>query len=274
MMAIAFSPAHITGFFQIFIDDDARKSGSVGAGISIGLGSYALVKKSKTMRISKKAAVARDAIKRFGSNFEVKIWNDLPISQGFGISGSSALAAAMAACQIEGLPLSKALEFAHVAEVENRTGLGDVIAAFHGGMEARLKPGIYGKIKKWVIDEKLLILVASLPLRTKSIITDEKMVKRINEIGEECIKEFLAKPTFDRFLDLSKKFSEESGILNKKMLEILKDLNNTGKTAACMIGNSFFTRYSRRMKKKMVKYGRVYEAEVDNTGARILALIK
>ena len=271
MKAIAFSPAHITGFFQIFLSEDEKKAGSKGAGISLSLGSYAFVKEATHFRMSKKASVARDAIKNIGKNFEVIIKNELPVSQGFGMSASSALAASMAACHIKGLPYEKALEYVHISEIKHKSGLGDAIAAFHGGMEARIEPGLYGKIKKWDVEEKLLLLVAGKEVKTHAILNNEKIMEKINDVGKECMEEFLKRPDFENFLMQSRKFSEESGILSKKMLDILKKLNEVDTAAACMIGNSFFARWSKKMKKEMMKYGKVYEAYVDNEGTRVLA---
>lgn len=272
MKVIAFSPAHITGFFQIFIDENEEMTGSTGAGISISLGSYVEVKKSKKFLISKKAKIVRETIKMIGRNFEIRIKNELPISQGFGISGASALAAALAACHIYNIPYEKAIEYAHIAEVRNKTGLGDVIASFYGGMEARIIPGLKGKIKKWNVNEKILMGIIGKKIETKDIISNEKIVDRINEIGGKCLKEFLKKPSFYNFLYLSKIFSEEIS-LNEKILKILKKLNKIDLASICMIGNSIFSRWSKKMKKAMLKYGKVYEAYIDNYGARIIASI-
>ncbi len=271
MKAIAFSPAHITGFFQIFLSEDEKKAGSRGAGISLSIGSYAFVKEATHFRMSKKASVARDAIKNIGKNFEVIIKNELPVSQGFGMSASSALAASMAACHIKGSPYEKALEYVHISEIKHKSGLGDAIAAFYGGMEARIEPGLYGKIKKWNVEEKLLLLVAGKEMKTHAILNNEKIMEKINDAGKECMKDFMRKPSFENFLRQSKRFSEESGILSKKMLKILEKLNEVDISAACMIGNSFFARWSKKMKKEMMRYGRVYEAYVDNEGTRVLA---
>ena len=270
MKVIAFSPAHITGFFKICMGKNEEETGSIGGGISINRGSYAFVEPWNEIRVSKKASVTREAIKMFG-NFKIKIKNELPVSQGFGMSGSSTLAASMAACYIKKLPFEIALKNAHIAEVRKKTGLGDVVASFHGGMEARIKPGIKGKIKKWDVRQKILILVAGKPIKTKKIL--EGKIDEINEAGEEALKNFLRIPTFDNFMAQSKFFSERSNILNEKMMKLLKKLNEIDTTAACMIGNSFFSKWSKRMKKEMRKYGRVYEASVDNYGARLIAAL-
>jgi len=273
MKVIAFAPAHITGFFQILFNEDEMKAGSRGAGISLSLGSYATVEKSKKTIISKKTGVAREAIKKFYGNYKVKIKNDLPISQGFGISGSSALASSIAISHIENIPYEFALRYSHMADLKNKTGLGDVIASFYGGMECRIEPGIEGRIKKWKVDKKILIMVAGKGIRTQNIIGNEKFIERINETGEECMREFLRKPDFENFLIQSRKFSMESGILDAKMKKILDSLNRVGPAAACMIGNSFFGEWDKKMMKEMKKYGRVYEAYVDNEGARVIAVM-
>jgi len=269
MKVIAFSPAHITGFFQIFLSNDENETGSTGAGISINLGSYAMVEEAKKMRMSKKAGVVVEAVKKFGGRYKIRIKNELPVSQGFGISGASALAASMAICHLKKLPFYEALKSAHMAEINKKTGLGDAIASFYGGMEARIKPGLRGKIKVWRINQKISILVAGKPIKTRDVLQGK--IEKINEAGENALKNFLRKPNFENFLIQSKIFSEESGILNKKMLKIMEKLNKIDLTAACMIGNSFFSKWSTEMEKEMRKYGRVYRASIDNHGARIIA---
>lgn len=273
MKVISFSPAHITGFFEVIYDKDEKNSGSRGAGISITLGSYAIVEPTNKNFMSKRAKVTRDAINFFNKKFKVRIKNELPCSQGFGISASSTLAACMGAAHILSMPYRRAMEFAHIAEVRNKTGLGDAISSFYGGMEARIEPGLNGKIKKWRRDEKILIAVVGSPLKTEHILKNEKAIDRINEAGRDCLKEFLRDPSIDNFFYFSRIFAEGSGLMNGRMKKLINEANKIGMASMCMIGNSIFAKWSKETKKFLMNRGKVYEAYIDNEGARILASI-
>jgi len=270
MKVISFSPAHITGFFEVFYGKDEKNSGSRGAGISITLGSYATIELANKTSIVKKAKVTKDALSFFKKKFKVRIKNELPSSQGFGISASSTLAACMGAAHILSMPYKKAMEFAHIAEVKNKTGLGDVISSFYGGMEARVEQGLNGKIKKWDMNEKILIAVVGSPLKTKAVLENEKAVDRINEAGRHCLKEFLRKPSFNNFFYLSRTFAEESGLMDRKIKKLIDEANKIGMASMCMIGNSIFAKWSKEMKNFFMNKGKIYEGYIDNEGARIL----
>ena len=74
---------------------------------------------------------------------KVDLTSPLPLGCGFGLSGAASLATAYALNAL--LHLGKDAEtlamVAHVAEVENRTGLGDVCSQYHGGCLVKLKEG-------------------------------------------------------------------------------------------------------------------------------------
>jgi len=274
MKVIAFSPAHITGFFEICHSEDDKKKGSRGVGMSISLGSYAIAEKSYRMEIKGnvgKGEVTKEALKNLGiKGIRVKIKNDLPFSQGFGISASSSLAAAVAACHLFGIPEERAIEASHVAEIRKKTGLGDVVAAYAGGVEIRKEAGLKGKIEKMVCREKLIIAIVGEEIETRDILSNEGMMYKINEVGNECIKEFLMKKTLENFFDLSVKFSIETGLASEKMQKILKEANKIGRAAMCMLGNSIVAIYSKEMKKYLSRYEN-YTCFIDNEGARLLA---
>ena len=72
----------------------------------------------------------------------------LPISSGFGLSAASLTASALAANQVFSLGLTKkeCSMFAHKAEIQYKTGLGDVAACQDGGIDCRKGPGIDAEI--------------------------------------------------------------------------------------------------------------------------------
>lgn len=270
MKAIAFSPCHITGFFQIF------EYGSRGAGICISLGSYAeveIVGNGKIIlegnigkgEVTKKAI--ENLIKKEG--IRARIRNELPFSQGFGISASSSLATNIAIAHLLSIPYERALKSVHEAEIEEKTGLGDAISSYVGGMEIRKKAGIKG-IEKIECDEKILIAIVGKKIETKEILRNEKMRQRINEVGEECMEEFLKNPSLDNLFEVSYRFACETNLANEKMKKLLKKLNKIGKASMVMLGNSIFAKCSPEMKKALMPY-KCYECFIDNYGTRILA---
>jgi len=275
MRVIAFAPAHITGFFEIFLKENCEESGSRGAGLCISLGSYATAEKiygKKTIVEGNvgNGEVTSIALKKIASGIRVKIKNQLPFSQGFGISASSTLSSCLAASHLLKIEKSEAIKAAHAAEVESGTGLGDVVTSLLGGMEIRLKEGLHGEIKKIDLHKKIIVAIIGEKIHTKSILRDENRRDAINDIGRECLKNITIKPDINNFFDLSLYFAENSGLMNEKMKRILKHANKIGKASMCMIGNSVFAIYNKKMEKFFSKY-EYYVCKVDNYGARILA---
>jgi len=77
--------------------------------------------------------------------WEIGVRLALPVSQGFGMSATGAVAAALAFQRAMGLPheesLRRSYSIAHRVERRRSTGLGDVTALAAGGVERRLEAG-------------------------------------------------------------------------------------------------------------------------------------
>jgi Predicted archaeal kinase (sugar kinase superfamily) len=162
MMATAFCPAHITGFFKAELDNkDSKQLGSLGAGFSIQKG----VKTTVTVREKTKHDISNFSIKvngfesgdmrvselvlsKFatkGKFIDVTHEIDVPVGYGFGCSAAVALSLSIALNDALGCKLSKiqVAQIAHDIEIECKTGLGDVLASYHGGFEVRVKSGAH-----------------------------------------------------------------------------------------------------------------------------------
>ncbi len=272
MKAMVFCPAHITGFFEICYDENGNKIGSKGAGLSITKGSYAEVMPSRSVKIEGnvgRGEVTKEALKILGVKAKVKIKNELPFSQGFGISASASLAACLAACHIYGIEERRGVKAAHEAEIKMATGLGDVVAAYKGGLEIRKGAGVEG-VEKIECRKQLFIAVVGEKIETRKVLLDEKMAEKINEVGRECIKEFISSPSLDKFFELSLHFSLATGLASGRMKKLLEKANKIGKAAMCMLGNSIIATGGNEMRKFLSSY-KNYECFIDNEGARILA---
>ena len=142
-----FVPSHITGFFEILDNDNPLKKGSRGAGVVMDKGVITNIKitdgNGVQIKINGKTDVRNatitektvEIIKRDYNLDDKKIIIthdvDVPIGAGFGTSASFALGASLGISKILDLPLTfnKAAQIAHLAEVEMKSGLGDVIGA-------------------------------------------------------------------------------------------------------------------------------------------------
>ena len=80
-----------------------------------------------------------------GIAWEISVRLALPVSQGFGMSASGAVAAALAFQRAMGIPheesLRRSYSIAHRVERNRSTGLGDVTALAAGGVERRIEAG-------------------------------------------------------------------------------------------------------------------------------------
>ncbi len=297
----AFSPGHITGFFQICDQpNDPLLKGSRGTGVSIARGVTTKVRVEKSAKTSVKimmngdvtnsALVSEHVLNAFLSHivesYKVLVEHHVkvPIGCGFGSSGAGALSLALALNEVFNLNMSrlKAAQIAHVAEVECKTGLGTVIAETFGGLEIRVKsgaPGI-GEIKPVSTNDSYVVAYLNFgPIFTGEILTDEVSRQRINKFSGNLVDELTKHPTPNNFMMLSRKFAEHVGLISKRLRAVLEEADSAGLTCSmAMLGESGFTLVKRDQIEEVQEIFRkhassernVIVAEVDFKGARLL----
>ncbi len=284
MTTKAFCPAHITGFFSLPLDAEKMgdKEGSRGAGFSIELGAKAEVDLDQDeweIVVNGEPTsfmVVEKTVYNFAEGGTIEIETDLPFSQGFGMSGACALASGTAVLEELGEDLEQALAAAHRSEMFCRTGMGDVLAQYHGGFEIRVKGGLppYGEIKISELNKEVVLAIAGNPLATPDILRDPFMAGWINAVGEEIMDEFLPEDGFDNFLKLSRRFAEETKFPKEGVKSALKIGSNAGKGSMAMIGNSVFfvgdTERLESLMKEELGEENVYVTSIDNEGVRII----
>ena len=194
----AYSPSHITGIFAICDDRNPLYKGSIGCGIVLEAGCVTEVsvddmrpgieieveiegveegEASTTEYVCRRMAGEYEYPIRVSSRFEV------PIGAGFGASGAGALSTALAlnARLSLGMTLNEVAQIAHLAEVENNTGLGDVIAETYGGVVIRKKPGPpgIGMVDKVILPpEEVKISYVTFGVKaTREILRDASIVR-------------------------------------------------------------------------------------------------
>ncbi len=238
----AYAPGHITGFFTVHLSQDPIYTGSTGAGICLEAG----VNTRVTIRESARSEL-------------VLLWNDLPLSDtkipmsviskfvdkksrlsvtaeqrsllpvnyGYGISGASALSFALALNKALGspFPTEKVGEIAHVVEVENLTGLGDVSAQMVGGFEVRVKAGAptIGRVQKLPDPKEYVVITTPVkPILTSKMISDLSTIVKINEQGKIALSAFMENPKIEPFIKLSRGFWESLWSIDAEIMRTIK----------------------------------------------------
>lgn len=299
--ALAFSPGHITGFFQICDQPvDPLLKGSRGAGVSITLGAITRVQIEKATkssfkirlngRAAKSAMVSECVVNMFLSlvreSCHIHIDHDVkvPIGFGFGSSGAGALSLALALNEAFNLKLSRmeAAQIAHSAEIECKTGLGTVIAETFGGLEIRVTHGApgMGEIKSIPINDDYVVACLNFgPISTNKILTNEVFRQRINELGGKLVDELVRHPTARNFMEFSRKFAEHTGLISKRVRAVLEETDRSGLTCSvAMLGESVFSMVKRDQVKEVQKIfskhasseRNVIVTDIDFKGARLL----
>ena len=259
--AKAFAPGNISCIFSIARTKNPAKSGSTGIGFTVDEGALVTIKKisnkkniiyfnNKKINFPTVNAVLK---KLTNARVEVNIKSKLPLGCGFGLSGASALATAYALNKLLNLGKNKkelAL-IAHIAEVENGTGLGDVVNQYYGGFLVKFLPSYEFKVKKLPIKDKIVYYKVFGKLGTKNVITNKKIKNRINKSSKAAFKKIkdiinnkrINKNILKEIIKISKEFSVKSGLLkNKKVINSIKNIEkNNGSASMILLGNTVFS---------------------------------
>lgn len=274
----AFAPTHISGIFVIDLKKDPILSGSMGCGICLEDGAVTKVSAAEETTVNINGAVAEapttlTAIKLLTSQpVLVETTLNVPIGAGFGASGAGALSAALALN--EALSLNKTMGelamAAHIAEVTNRTGLGDVTGQTFGGMVIRKKAGapFKGIIDKIPCGETEISWVCFGGISTKSVLADELKIKTINKAGKSRLKELLKKPTLPEFFRKSYAFAKDIELMSPPVKDAIEAVEAAGGMASqAMLGDTVFAINDNGA---LSEFGEVHASRISHAGAHLL----
>jgi len=296
-MCTAFSPGHITGFFEKpknrKLDTDLLCYGSKGAGFSFKKGVTTSVELYKSKKkwyeiyinnsLTTNAEVSKWVVQyyldKFDFNFYIKInhFIDIPIGYGLGTSGAGALSLTYALNKALNTNLSKeyAAQIAHIAEIECNTGLGTVISEFYGGLEIRTSfgaPGI-GKLTKIELNNYKAIILCISPLSTKQILTNYS--NNANSLGEKMVEQLLLSKDVNFFLRMSHQFADFLGLTKGICAKPIEELKRVGVDSSIgMFGETIFTLVPPNEVSSVTSVlkkfpGTLIVSDIDNRGALI-----
>lgn len=252
--AKAFAPAHITGFFEVHDNIDPLKKGSTGCGIVLDAGIETTVIYGEGIE---KTTVLLDGVEVKGSTIRTVIENltdrpvrveckaDIPIESGLGASGAGALGTAYAPnCALDlKLTSGKLNRIAHVAEVKNSSGLGDVAAQSLGGVVIRKTPGApgIGSYDRIPVKEQDIWCVVLGELSTSSVLSNRETVESINLAGRSAMQRLMENPTLENFMLCSRDFTVNTGLADNTITDIIEAVGSAGGIASqAMLGNTVF----------------------------------
>jgi pantoate kinase len=127
-----------------------------------------------------------------------------------------------------GTSRKEAIRAAHIAEIKCSSGLGDVTTAARGGIEMRIGSGLEGEIRRIEGDGEVILAVIGEKVKTREILNNKKICEKISRVGKKCLEELRDDPVLENFFLLSKKFSKESGLMKKEVMNIVKAASRYG----------------------------------------------
>jgi pantoate kinase len=216
----------------------------------------------------------------FSNNF-FEIEHDISIPVGYGLGSSSAVALSLSYALDQALQtkLEKTIigKIAHNAEVNCKTGLGDVLASYHGGFEIRVKPGApgIGHVEKISTEKISIIMICFSPISTNKFIKER--LSQINGLGGKMVNRLLESKDYEHFQDMSLEFAKYVNVMTPRMQKIVKELSkNEIKCGIALFGETIFSMIPQKQEGRVLdileKYsdGIIIKSELDDNGARVL----
>ncbi|MDD1686851.1 pantoate kinase [Methanoregula sp.] len=276
----AFCPGHISGYFKRISGNTRAGTGSIGAGIVIDKGVLAKVTASgktsvivnrndargKLLERSTGSPLIVSVMDRLGVTASIVTECQLPIGAGFGLSAAALLSTLTALNRLYSLDLTDhaiAL-YAHEAEVEHRTGLGDVAACQGGGRVVRRGPGIDGRIERRYDLTEPVYTISFGPIHTPTVLGSPRQMEQVASAFPRR-----SPKNVEDFFQISRQFSLHSGLATPEVRKVLELCTARDVPASMtMLGNGVFA-YGTEARDILSQFGGVCECGMARSGARI-----
>lgn len=244
--AKASCPASISFLFKVCPDKNLLKMGSIGVSCTIDKKVYVEVEEAKKTEIFfngipvKFPTVSYIIDKLTNNPVKVSIESSLPLGYGFSISGASALSSAFAINNLFHLKKTRdeLIKLAHIAEIVNHTGLGNIGTQTTGGFLLKNKPGLpVVAIKLPFVGKKLYAIIIG-KLLTPSILKDNEKMQEVNSVTDIYLKMLKKNKSLQLsdVLDASFEFVEKTGLLtDKRVTNIIRKIKKAGGSATMAI---------------------------------------
>lgn len=256
----AFAPGNISCIFKVHTHKNPTLMGSYGIGFTIDEGVVVDVEKSEKTEVlfnNEKINIqtVQDVVNKLTNQpITIKIETKLPLGCGFGISGAAALATAYGINKLLDIKKTKKelAIIAHTAEVENKTGLGDVVNQYFGGFFLKEKPSSSFSVVKISVKEKAVYCRVFSPLSTKNVLNDHKLLFHVDTAATRAlisIKNVLQEKnvvTLEEIFSISKQFVVAGGLLkNQDVINTIAAIEKKrGHATMIILGNAVVSNIS------------------------------
>lgn len=206
-------PLHVSGIWVPYYSNNPLETGSIGAGLNLAIylraavqpGSCGIIVNGRDAYVEQAKRICNEV----GNNVKVDAHTPFSPSRGFGVSAATLIAHAIAAHKVMKRSLFKALQLAHILEVEYRTGLGDVIAEYLGGFVVRLKPGApgVGVAYRIILREHVDLVAAELGVSEPTSAMLNRMGPEEYELGTRLLERIVDEEDLRTFFECSREFT-------------------------------------------------------------------
>lgn len=260
----AYSPAGLSGLFSTYTEpEDPYRKGARGAGIVLSKGAWVTVEVEESDEPSlecylngEKAelGLVKRLLRRILAKAEadcsyrvvVKQRVEAPIGGGLGTSGACALATALALAKAVNARMSyyELAREAHVAEIEEGTGLGTVSGLVAGGIVMVLEPGApgYDRVDRILADPNLMAVIGFFGPISKREALSRTDLKLVDRLGLEALARLEREPTVEAFIRECKWFAERAGYMSERVKAGIAAAERAGAlgVSQAMIGDTVF----------------------------------
>lgn len=294
--ASAFAPAAITNFFEVAYDSSSRPTGATGGGyvLSKGTTSTAILLPrpgmvettvngdrkydARTTRRAVGLLFAGEGLRTPSAAIEQTV--ETPVGSGFGSSAASATSAVYAAAAAAGVsgPKARLARYAYRAEIIERTGLGTVSVVYDfAGAGAIMNPGEPGEsaFRAVRLPPGTRVVTAFVrPFDKRGALSSPSATRRINRLGRESLRSFLADPTLDNLGAQGEAFSGRLGLESPEVKKLIAAAKGAGADHASqnMIGYSVHCvsslESSARVERALRGFGRGVRVDVFEVGTK------
>lgn len=206
------SPHHITSIFYPVRSKDPLGTGSIGVGLAVEPRLTAC-----SISTGGESRIASRVVRLIGlsSPQGVDVKAPLPHSAGYAVSAAVAVASSLVVGRIAGRGYWESLRTAHLADLFEGTGLGDVLAISCGvGVVLRRRAGAPGVGETECLQLPGTLSILSLEtgfMNTRDMLAS--LGERVYELARSALKRIIDNFTVEEFLYESTRFSRESGML-------------------------------------------------------------
>jgi pantoate kinase len=247
----AWAPGHTTLFFAVpqkFTDPLAM--GSIGVGLNFDAGVTTSVEAADSDqvywnnhpidgRVSLSVLELYRAKTGYNSSLNIHHESELQIGYGLSTSGAGAIGTALASDTFFSSDLSRTelFEIAHIAEIQNHTGLGSVMGQMVSGIEIRNSQGgpTKGHVRSIQANDEIFLVFFG-PLSTADVLTSDIQMQQITKSGIDALNSIKnqSSPTLTTLIEISQQFMDTCGITTPKIKEAREELFELGETLVTM----------------------------------------